>query len=51
VFFKFFNVQSKGIKEFKKKTDLVKFEMQRFQKNPHFNDRLRVYYKKKRTPN
>jgi hypothetical protein len=49
VFFSFFNLQSKEIKEAKKKTDLIKFELQACQKNPFFSKNLQTHYQNKKS--
>ena len=46
VFFKFFNIQTKGINLKKKKTDIVSQEVNKFPINPFFDDTLQTFSEK-----
>lgn len=41
VFYRFFNVQSKGMNESKKKSDHLKIEMGSFDRNPFYNENIK----------
>lgn len=43
VFFKFFNIQTKGFNSKKKKTDIVSQEVHKFPINPFFDDTLQTF--------